>query len=29
LSELGEEKHDIPEKVIWAYLVDLLQVKGY
>ncbi len=24
LKELGEEKHDLPEKVIWSYLIDLL-----
>jgi len=26
LNEVSEEKHDLPEKLIWAYLVDLLLV---
>ena len=26
LTDVSEEKHDLPEKLIWSYLVDLLLV---
>ena len=28
LADVAEDRHDLPESIIWEYLVDLLQVSA-